>query len=76
MPFSEKLSVLELQQREHSSCPLLGFSLFSPRSFTLPVFALDLPAASQKYHTHFHIFPSKSLLQSFAISLSFSRLFL
>lgn len=31
-----------LQQREHSSCPLLGFpfffSSFSSRSFTLPVF--------------------------------------
>lgn len=43
--FSEKA----LQQRELSSCPLLGFflffSLYSP--FGLPVFALDLPAAQK-----------------------------
>lgn len=62
--FGEKASWLQLQQRERSSCPLLGFlflfSPFSPCSFTLPVFALDLPAASQKYRSHFHSFPSKS----------------
>lgn len=50
--------------------------LFSSWWFTLSVFALDLPAASQTYRTHFHIFPSKSMLQSLAIHLSFSRLFL
>lgn len=77
----KKLSVLKLQQREHSSCPLLGlwvssFFVLSPWSYTPSVFALDLPAAFQKHLTHFHIFPSKSLLQSLAIPFSFSRLFL
>ncbi|TNN74841.1 hypothetical protein EYF80_014941 [Liparis tanakae] len=36
-------------------------TLKSPKkkSFTLPVFALDLPAASQKYRSHFHIFSNQ-----------------
>lgn len=68
MLFSEKLSVLRFQQREHSSCPLLEFlEDFSSFFFSLSMvrhsdgfFALDLPAASQKNPTYFHILPSNS----------------
>lgn len=36
--------------------PLVSPS-FSPQSFALPVFALDLPAAPQRHGSHFHSFP-------------------
>lgn len=44
----KKLSVLELQQREHSSCPLLG-SLFCPPSLCGPLVFWRLPWTCQQH---------------------------
>lgn len=44
----KKLGVLALQQREHSSCPLLGCLLFPPPSLHSPLPSRSLPWTCQQ----------------------------
>lgn len=63
MSFTEKASCARVTAEGAfllSSPGFPVFLLFLHGPVFLPVFALDLPAASQKYHIHFHIFPSNS----------------